>query len=121
MDIIKFILRLLVYFITVVCIYDIYCTVKFNEFLLKEEKNPIAQFLITQENYQFFKKKTDDTCIEIIRTNVSKLVLFKVLGLVAALEIFDWLINSRYNRITSIVVFTIVIMQFSLLLYLTLV
>lgn len=114
-------LRLLVYFICFVCIYDIYCTVNLSDLLYDEEVNPVAKVLITQEEHEFFKKKTDDSSILIIRTNVAKLVLFKVLGLVAALEIFDWLINSKHSKITEAVIFAIVIMQFSLLLYLTLV
>lgn len=111
-------LRILVYFICAVCIYDIYCTVNCSEFLYDRENNPIAKMLIKQEELKFFPNEFDKKFISIIHTNVSKLVLFKVLGLVAALEIFDWLISSKHHKIAQSVIFFMVLFQLSLLLYL---
>lgn len=119
-------LKLLVYFICAICIYDIYCTVNLHETIYEDEANPIAKALITQEEVRVYYGTEENKIkivkyISIIKTDVSKLILFKVTGLIAALEIFDWLINSKHSKITEAVIFAIVIMQFSLLLYLTLV
>lgn len=112
-------LRLLVYFICAVCIYDIYCTVNYSELLYEKELNPIAKLLIEQEELQrIYRIKHGSHNIIVTHTNVAKLILFKVLGLVAALEIFDWLINSKHGKIAQMVIFSIVFIQLLLLLYL---
>jgi hypothetical protein len=51
-------------------------------------------------------------------TDVSKLILFKVLGLVVSLEIFDLLIMSRYVKSTTFIILLISGMQLILLLFL---
>ena len=114
-------IKLIVYFISGVCIYDIYCTVKYNEFLGSNELNPVANLLIEKEEIKNFKTFYGEDKKEIIIThvNVSKLVLFKVLGLVAALEIFDWLINSSYQRFAKTIILTLFLIQIFLLLFLT--
>lgn len=99
-------LRLLVYFICAVCIYDIYCTINHSELLYDKELNPIAKLLIEQEELQtLYHIKHSSHTIIVTHTNVAKLVLFKILGLVAALEIFDWLIHSKHSKIAQIVIF----------------
>lgn len=121
----KTFLRLIVYFICAVCLYDIYCTVNFNEHLYYAELNPIARLLITQEKIKVIYSVPEgikfDHDVFIVTTNVSKLVLFKVIGLIGAIKIFDWLIDSKHNKVTQTVIFSMFIIQFLLLLYLTLV
>jgi hypothetical protein len=115
------ILRILVSFIASVCIYDIYCTVKYANTLYDRELNPIAKMLI---------EETDDTHIcfygnEVVgftypvvytEVDVSKLILIKVIGLVVALEIFDWLIYGRRKKIAVVIIGVLFIIQ-SFLLY----
>ena len=81
--------------------------------------------LITQEETQhrFLHPKKNDITVTTfiyheIYTDVSKLILFKVLGLVASLEIFDWLINSKYTKSTTFIILVISLTQLSLLIFL---
>lgn len=116
-------LKLAIYFICAVCIYDIYCTVKLNELLYINELNPVAKLLIEVEEVKLFKSFNlmDKKEYTFLHINVAKLVLFKVLGLVAALEIFDWLINSKHKRCSQIIILTVFIIHLALLLFLTVV
>jgi hypothetical protein len=99
--------------------------VKHSRTLTNFELNPIASVLITQEETQhrFLHAKKNDITVTTfiyheIYTDVSKLILFKVLGLVASLEIFDWLINSKYTKSTTFIILVISLTQLSLLIFL---
>lgn len=114
------ILRMCIYFIASVCTYDIYCTVKYSETLGSHELNPIALMLISEEKYKhiYYSQNGATNVISYVYTDVSKLILFKVLGLVASLEIFDWLINSKYTKSTTFIILVISLTQLSLLIFL---
>jgi hypothetical protein len=114
------ILRMCIYFIASVCTYDIYCTVKYSETLGSHELNPIALMLISEEKYThtYYSQNRTTNVISYVYTDVSKLILFKVLGLVASLEIFDWLINSKYTKSTTFIILVISLTQLSLLIFL---
>jgi hypothetical protein len=125
------ILRISVSFITSVCIYDIYCTVKYANTLYDRELNPIAKMLIEETDdirrfklideeahICFFGSKVVGFTYPVVYTevDVSKLILIKVVGLVAALEIFNWLIYSRRKKIAVVIIGVLFIIQ-SFLLY----
>lgn len=108
-------MRFLVLFICLVCIYDIYCTVKYADMLPSLEQNAIAKAMISEEVIP----RMPPTMGQIRHSNVdvSKLVAFKCLGLLAAADILEWMIrkNSRWSRT---VIYSMTLIQMALLFYL---
>ncbi len=111
-------MRILVLIICLVCTYDIYCTVKHSDQLDKMEENLIAKMLISIDSHQMsITREGKHQKVYVKRVDVSKLVLFKCLGLLAAADILEWMvkIGTRWSRL---VIFVIFFMQISLFLYL---
>lgn len=111
-------MRILILIICLICAYDIYCTVKYSDHLYQMEENLIARMLITVDHV-VLPVMNDEVyrCVRIKRVDVSKLVLFKCLGLLAAANILERMvkIGTRWSRLIIFVVFLI---QISLFLYL---
>jgi hypothetical protein len=95
-------LRFVVLFICLVCIYDIHCTVKYADTLIELERNIIAKIMISSSGEN---------------VDVSRLVTFKCLGLLAAADILEWMIRKN-TRSSRLVIYTIAVLQTILLLYL---
>lgn len=78
-----------VYFVIAVCVYDVYCTAKMNDSLESLEWNTVALFLCekrTQMVHGWHPDLADESIHVPFRTyDVSRLILFKVIGLVGAL------------------------------------
>lgn len=111
-------MRILVLIICLVCIFDIYCTVKYSDQLAMMEENLIARVLISVEDRQILTMEEGKSRkIYLERVDVSKLVLFKCLGLLAAADILEWMvrIGTAWSRL---IIFFIFFMQIFLFLYL---
>jgi hypothetical protein len=92
-------MRLVVLFICLVSVYDIYLTVKYADSLHIFEQNTIARLLIYKEDLPVPPRTV--TCQEDPHIDVSRLVAFKCLGLLAAADILEWLVkkNVAWSRV----------------------
>lgn len=110
---------LILLFISSVCVYDIYCTVKYSDHLYLLEENPIANSLI---EYNYSSKGILNNQNKIfrvidVRADVSNLILVKVFGLLFVNHYFLWAFNSK-KKIAIYPLYIIASLQFILLLYL---
>lgn len=115
-------MRFLILFICLVCVYDIYCTVKYQDFIGDHERNLIARMLIikTREiNYIYNDPVSNKSRLFHTTTvDVSLLVAFKCLGLLAAADILEWV--YRFNTPASrSIIYIVTMIQAALLIYLT--
>jgi hypothetical protein len=108
-------MRFLILFICLVSVYDIYLTVKYAETLHIFEQNAIARVLIYKDDMPIPPRSLTDQPDP--RNDVSLLVAFKCLGVLAASDILEWMVkkNTRWSRS---VVFIMAIIQTCLLFYL---
>lgn len=108
-------MRFIVLYICLVCVYDIYLTIKHADSLPIFEQNPIARMLIYKGDSPIpprtFTSQSDPN------TDVSRLIAFKCLGLLAAADILEWMVkkNTRWSRS---VIFIMAAIQTYLLFYL---
>ena len=107
-------MRFLVLFICLVCVFDIYCTVKYEDSLPFLEENLIARTLIYCDGKPLNSGvyPTDGSDID-----SSRLIAFKCLGLLAAADILEWMVKKN-TRWSKAVIYCIVIIQLYLLFYL---
>ena len=107
-------MRFVVLFICLVGVFDIYCTVKYADTLPLLEENLIARSLIYHNGESLPPKGTvcEYRCVD-----VSRLVAFKCLGLLAANDILRWMVikNTRWS---NLVVYVVALIQAMLLFYL---
>lgn len=113
-------MKALIWFICSVCIYDIYCTVKYSDYLMQYERNHIAKLLITETkevDMLFGVSKHGETLFLDSDVDVSLLVAVKCVGLLIAMEILEWVERSKkhYGRV---IICAVAIIQAALLLYL---
>lgn len=106
-------MRFLALYISLVCVFDIYCTVKYADTLPFLEENFVARTLITRNG----KPISDDPIIDYSGIDVSRLIAFKCLGLLAAADILEWMVrkNTTWSRM---VIYITAILQTMLLFYL---
>lgn len=110
---------LVLLFISSVCVYDIYCTIKYSDHLYSLEENPIANSLIKYDHYYRGILNDQDKISRIIdvRADVSDLILVKVFGLLFVNHYFIWAFNSN-KKIAIYPLYIVAVLQFILLLYL---
>lgn len=107
-------MRFAMLYVCLVCVFDIYCTVKYADTLPLLEQNMIARSLISHNGEPIYD---GDIMPDYSGTDVSKLIAFKCLGLLAARDILEWMIrkNTRWSRA---VIYSIASIQTVLLFYL---
>lgn len=90
-------MRFIVLFICLVCVYDIYLTVKYEDTMHIFERNIVARMLICEVPPPSVPPTMARGEPEI---DVSKLIAFKCLGLLAAADILEWMVkkNTRWSR-----------------------
>lgn len=108
-------MRFIVLFICLVCVYDIYLTVKYADSLHILEQNAVARMLIYKGDSPVLPRTVADQSDP--KIDVSKLVAFKCLGLLAAADILEWMVKKD-TRWSKSVVFIMAAIQASLLFYL---
>ena len=108
-------MRFIVLFICLVCVYDIYLTVKYADSLDMLEENLVARMLIEKVDAPILPHTVSDRSPP--KIDVSKLVAFKCLGLLAAADILEWMVKKN-TRWSKSVVFIMAAIQASLLFYL---
>lgn len=115
-------LRTIVCAIVLICVFDIFCTVRYAEDLglNGSEKNPIAAMLIRVE-YETRYQPPYEGCPVADRTiifrsvDVSGLILFKTLGLLAAVYLLEGIIRHANRRMAIAVVVPVFGFQLALL------
>jgi hypothetical protein len=108
-------MRFIVLFICLVCVYDIYLTVKHADSMHLFERNMIARMLIYKEGSPVPPRTI--TCQQDPSIDVSRLVAFKCLGLLAAADILEWMIKKNTTWSLS-VIWIMAFVQACLLFYL---
>lgn len=112
------ILRTCIYVITAVCVYDIYCTSREEYHLQLIERNPIAGTLVTPVTHRWksvtLKPCYTETYVEYRTADVSRLILFKTLGMLASIVVMLWLLQWDI-RLAAIVILFVVVAQIQLL------
>jgi hypothetical protein len=108
-------MRFIVLFICLVSVYDIYLTVKYADTMHIFEQNAVARMLIYKGDMPIPPRSVSAEPDP--STDVSLLVAFKCLGLLAAADILEWMVkkNTEWSRL---VVYTMAAIQASLLFYL---
>jgi uncharacterized membrane protein len=107
-------MRFIVLFICLVCVYDIYLTVKYSDTLDLLEQNSVAGVLISKDEIPrrpYTMPRPDP------KVDVSKLVAFKCLGLLAAADILEWMVRKDTGWSLS-VIWAMALIQTLLLFYL---
>ena len=94
-------MRFIVLFICLVCVYDIYLTVKYADTMHIFEQNAVARMLIYKEDSPIAPKTL--TAQSDPDTDVSLLVAFKCLGLLAAADILEWMVKKNTKWSLSII------------------
>jgi hypothetical protein len=90
-------MRFLVLFICLVSVFDIYLTVKYADSLHIFEQNLVARMLIYKEDSPICPATIFSQ--EDPKIDVSRLVAFKCIGLLAAADILEWMVrkNTRWS------------------------
>ena len=84
------------------------------------ERNAIARMLISGHEVAYFTSNIDGSVSKQVlhRSNdVSKLVVFKIFGLLVAIEILEWL-AIKDTKSSRAIIYTITLVQATLLYYL---
>lgn len=115
-------MRFLILFICLVAVYDIYCTVKHQDHIMTFERNAIARMLIeevhdTRATLDVGQNGLEFTSVKSIKADVSLLIAFKCLGLLAAEQILDWSYRSN-TRAGRLIIYVITAFQAALLSFL---
>lgn len=95
-------MKILIYFICFVCVYDIYLTVKQSETIYDDEANPIAKLLLEKQliyRVYYVDGMRKQQMTNEFKNDVSKLILFKMLGLIASIHILVWVLRHRVHTI----------------------
>ena len=114
-------LRVMVVVIILVCVYDIFLTVKYHDSILSLEQNPVASWLITKRSAvvsRFVDERGGEHMIVHYSVDVSGLVLVKTLGMLVGSFVLQYLIAHCHRRIAVPVTSTVFLFQVSLLVYL---
>lgn len=101
------ILEAAVYFILAVAVFDIFCTSAHRDEMHFTEQNMIAKTLITPDFSKIKVTSGPDyisSYITVERNDVSKLILFKVLGMLAAKSILMSLLNSKRQDMAMLII-----------------
>ena len=104
----------------IVCAIDIFETVRTADSLPFMEENAFAASLISVEYevrsyHEKWKPEETRDAITIRTVDVSRLVLFKTLGMIAAIYVFDAVIRYGATRISFAVVGSVFLIQLALL------
>lgn len=88
-----------------VCVLDIFLTVHLSESLLENERNPIARLLIFETASKLYTLHNGIIQRHIVfHTDVSWLVLVKVLGLLVSQRIFARMLDSADRFFVPVIV-----------------
>ena len=118
----KLLLHVAVWFILSVCVYDIFCTVRYSSEMIDGERNPVAKLLIhrTPHAHRCLHCATNKELSQVFyETDVSGLVGVKLCGVLAAQCVFGWLLNSPKQAIATAVILSVLAVQIGLLVVLT--
>jgi hypothetical protein len=107
--------------IILVCVYDIFLTVKYHDSIISLEQNPVAMWFVSTRT-TVVSRFTDDLNrqhnIVHYSVDVSMLVLVKILGMLSGSVLLQYLVSHCQRRIAVPVVSTVFLFQVSLLVYL---
>ena len=115
------VLRIMTAVIILVCVYDIFLTVKYHDSILSLEQNPVAAWLITKRSAvvsRFIDERGGEHMIVHHSVDVSGLVLVKTLGMLVGSFVLQYLIEHCHRRIAVPVISAVFLFQVSLLVYL---
>lgn len=115
------VLRLMTAVIILVCVYDIFLTVKYHDSILSLEQNPVAAWLITKRS-ALVSRFTDELggkhMIVHYSVDVSGLVLIKTLGMLVGSFVLQYVANNCRRKLSVPVISAVFLFQVGLLLYL---
>ena len=114
-------LRVMVVVIILVCVYDIFLTVKYHDSILSLEQNPVAAWLITKRSAvvsRFADELGGEHMIVHYSVDVSGLVLVKTLGMLVGSFVLQYIANNCRRKLSVPVISTVFLFQVSLLVYL---
>ena len=94
-------MRFIVLFICLVCVYDIYLTVKYADTMHIFEKNLIARMLIYKDDSPVSRYTVGSYYDS--KIDVSRLIAFKCLGLLAAADILEWMVKKNTSWSLSVI------------------
>lgn len=119
---VKFLLYTCILFIVSVVVYDIYCTVQLSEHMMMLEENPMAAYLLREKQhtiaYYYAGPHRIKSEMSVTVVDISKLILFKVVGLLLAQLIMLHIVSN--NKLAPFIILPITVGAIALLLKLTL-
>jgi len=119
----RYLLRAMIHVIVLVCVFDMYLTVKYHDSILTLEQNPVAMWFINTRS-TCVSNYTDDLgghhAIVHYSVDVSLLILMKTLGMMIGLAILQYIANNCRCSIAVTVISSVFLFQLCLLLYLVL-
>ena len=120
----RYLLRAMIHVIILVCAFDIYLTVKFHDSLIDTEENPIAKMLIKKQHaivtHSTDERGTSHPVVH-VSADVSALVLFKTLGMIAAQMALHEIGSKARTRIAFAIICPLFLLQLGLFGYLVLI
>lgn len=108
-----------VYFILGVAVFDVYCTVLHAPEMVVGEENPIAGLLIRDRSDSVMVYVSPNglkNSLMVSTVDVSLLVLFKVVGLLGAQIIFNWVLQRAKFKTAVAIIAPMAVFQIALLL-----